>query len=233
MPATKTLCALELGSRTVLCEFTQKRVKNVNIRVKPDGSVAVSYPAGLSLSFARRCAVQKAGFILRSLEKLPRPQGAGGRLFYHGSALEIRAFFSETPTFSLENGVLRLGHPFPEDPEKTRAAAEKALCGIARRELTGLCLNAYPLFGEAFPFPELHFKKMTSRWGSCSPKNNSVTLNLKLISVPPECAEYVVCHEFAHFLQPNHSPAFYAELARRIPDWKERKKLLNQSGAGL
>ncbi|MGN1450558.1 MAG: M48 family metallopeptidase [Eubacteriales bacterium] len=233
MSAKKTLCTLELGSHTVLCEFTQKRIKNVNIRVKPDGCAAVSYPIGLSLSFARQCVIQKADFILRSLEKLPRPQESGGRLLYHGSALEIRAFFSETPSFSLENGVLRLGLSFPDDPEKTRTAAEKALCGISRRELTEHCLNAYPRFGGAFPFPELRFKKMTSRWGSCSPKNNSVTLNLKLISVPPECAEYVVCHEFSHFLQPNHSPAFYAELARHIPDWKERKKLLNQNSAWL
>lgn len=233
MPTTKTLHTLDLGSRSVLCEFTQKRVKNINIRVRPDGSVSVSYPRGLSLSFAERCVIQKADFILRSLENLPLPLVSGEQLFYHGNALEIRAFLSEAPSFALENGVLRLGHPFPEDSEKNRAAAEKALCGIARRELTGHCLNAYPLFGGAFPFPELHFKKMTSRWGSCSPKNNSVTLNLKLIAVPPECAEYVVCHEFSHFLQPNHSPAFYAELARRIPDWKERKKLLNQKGSAL
>ena len=43
---------------------------------------------------------------------------------------------------------------------------------------------------------------------------------------PLPAAEYVVAHEFTHFLQANHSARFYAELARYMPDFKEKEKLL-------
>lgn len=65
------------------------------------------------------------------------------------------------------------------------------------------------------------------RWGSCHTVKNIITLNSRLIEVPKEAVEYVVLHEFAHFLQPNHSRAFYAVVERYMPDWRERRALLN------
>ena len=67
---------------------------------------------------------------------------------------------------------------------------------------------------------------MTSRWGSCQIKKNTITLNRRLIETPMECIEYVVVHEFTHFLQPNHSRKFYDLLAVFMPDWEERKNTL-------
>ena len=49
---------------------------------------------------------------------------------------------------------------------------------------------------------------------------------------PPECIEYVVVHEFAHFFQPNHSALFYNEVAAVLPDWKDRRKKLRDIDAG-
>ena len=46
---------------------------------------------------------------------------------------------------------------------------------------------------------------------------------------PVSCVEYVVLHEFCHFLQPNHSRAFYQLVEQFMPDWKERRRLLNDS----
>ena len=42
----------------------------------------------------------------------------------------------------------------------------------------------------------------------------------------PAAQIYVVVHEYCHFLQPNHSPAFWAEVEKLLPDWKERRALL-------
>ena len=43
------------------------------------------------------------------------------------------------------------------------------------------------------------------------------------------CIEYVVMHELCHFIHPNHSKQFYGFLAMLMPDWKERKQLLNKT----
>lgn len=47
------------------------------------------------------------------------------------------------------------------------------------------------------------------------------------------CIEYVVVHEFTHFLQPNHSKNFYMQMTMFMPDWLERKKLLEKIGIGI
>ena len=53
-----------------------------------------------------------------------------------------------------------------------------------------------------------------------------ITFALQLYNMPEAAQIYVVVHEYCHFLQPNHSPAFWAEVAKLMPDWKARRDLL-------
>lgn len=73
----------------------------------------------------------------------------------------------------------------------------------------------------------VQWKTMVSRWGSCHTQKKVVTLNLRLAEKPAECVEYVVVHELCHLIHANHSAAFHAEQAKHLPDWKQRKELLN------
>ena len=68
---------------------------------------------------------------------------------------------------------------------------------------------------------------MKTLWGSCSVNRNKVTFNQYLTKAKPACIEYVVLHELVHFLYPNHSKKFYDFLSSYMPDWKERKKVLD------
>ena len=52
-------------------------------------------------------------------------------------------------------------------------------------------------------------------------------MNSRLIETPVCCIEYVVMHEFCHFIHPDHSRAFHALMTGMMPDWKQRKQLLN------
>ena len=70
--------------------------------------------------------------------------------------------------------------------------------------------------------------KITSartRFGSCSGKNG-ICFSLYLMQYPEAAIDYVVVHELAHIRHHDHSPAFYAEVARVLPDYKARMKLL-------
>ena len=70
--------------------------------------------------------------------------------------------------------------------------------------------------------------KITSartRFGSCSGKN-SLCFSCFLMNAPEAAIDLVVVHELCHIREKNHGPAFYALLARYLPDYKERKKLL-------
>ena len=68
-----------------------------------------------------------------------------------------------------------------------------------------------------------------TRWGSCSSRGN-LNFHWKLALMPPEVLDYVVVHELAHRREMNHSPAFWAEVARILPDYQERRAWLKKFG---
>ena len=87
----------------------------------------------------------------------------------------------------------------------------------------------YPIvekYGVAMP--ELSIRKMKTLWGSCSVARHVITFNFYLIKARTPYIDYVVLHELVHFLYPNHSKQFYAFLSNYMPDWKERKLVLDQ-----
>ncbi len=93
-----------------------------------------------------------------------------------------------------------------------------------RKVIVDLCDKAYPYFEKrGVGYPMIKFRRMVSQWGNCRSKNGILTFNVNLMFAPLECIEYVVVHEFTHFLVPNHSKAFYDELAKVMPDWKMRR----------
>ncbi|MFV0396252.1 MAG: M48 family metallopeptidase [Coprobacillaceae bacterium] len=77
--------------------------------------------------------------------------------------------------------------------------------------------------------PEITIRKMKSRWGSCFTTKNKISLNLALIHLDKDLIDYVILHELCHFLQANHSPLFYQEIAKHMPDYKQRIQRLKET----
>ncbi len=95
--------------------------------------------------------------------------------------------------------------------------------------VNSLCQKAYPYFEKrGVNYPQIKFKKLKSRWGSCYPNKEVLTFNINLMYAPAECIWYVVLHEFTHFLVPNHSKKFYDELCKICPDWKRFRRKLKE-----
>tara|TARA_R110002072_G_scaffold44099_3_gene123666 strand:- start:1000 stop:1776 length:777 start_codon:yes stop_codon:yes gene_type:complete len=70
------------------------------------------------------------------------------------------------------------------------------------------------------------------RWGSCDPAG-VIRLNWRLIMMPDALSDYVCAHEAAHLVEANHSPAYWAVVERLVPDWKARRKALNDTARTL
>lgn len=88
----------------------------------------------------------------------------------------------------------------------------------------------YPLIApQEQGLPALKIRLMKSRWGVCYPTKNQITLNKQLIEKPMAALEYVVLHELVHLLHPNHQAEFHATIAYLMPDYKVRKKLLQNT----
>lgn len=75
-------------------------------------------------------------------------------------------------------------------------------------------------------------RNQKSRWGSCSAKGN-LNFNVGLMLAPPEVRDYVVVHELCHRIEMNHSPAFWRQVERILPDYRERRKWLRYNGDAI
>lgn len=70
------------------------------------------------------------------------------------------------------------------------------------------------------------------RWGSCSSRG-TISLNAKLLMLPPDAVRYVLVHELCHTLHMNHSAAFWAEVTRHQPDWRQQARHVRTLHRGL
>ena len=174
-----------LKDKILYYNLQYKNVKNINLRIKSDGSINVSANRIVPQRFIEDFLISKTDFILNALNKYEkeekRPQ---------------TKYFAEV---EIKNVILEI------------------------------CKNVYPYFEkQGVKYPEIKFRKMVSRWGSCHASKGILTFNTNLVYADFECIEYVVLHEFTHFLQPNHSKFFYEELSKVCPQWKICKNKLKQ-----
>ena len=118
------------------------------------------------------------------------------------------------------DGRVRLSGP--QEPLPDKAAALERFTGVSEQY--------FPLFEQVLngQRPELKVRDMTTRWGVCAPGKRRITLNLRLAARPQEQVEYVVLHEYCHFVHPNHQAEFWALMTRLMPDWKQRRKALRE-----
>ena len=72
--------------------------------------------------------------------------------------------------------------------------------------------------------PEIRYRAMTSRWGTCKTREGIVCFSLYLLLVPEWCIEHVVVHELCHLLEPSHNAHFHALMDRFFPRWREARR---------
>lgn len=224
-----------VGNRKIAYELTRKKVKNINLRIKPDGSVHVSASNTVTIAVIERFIKQKADFILSAIDKYNEKNKIKGVRLEDEEILSILGsdymlFIYKGEYNYIEEGIgtLTLYVTDTDDYElkyKTYITWLKPQCV---KIMTTLCQKAYDEYYRSLgiKFPVIKVKDMRSRWGSCIPSKGILTFNVHLMEYPFAAAEYVVAHEFTHFLQANHSARFYAELAKFMPDYREREKLL-------
>lgn len=86
----------------------------------------------------------------------------------------------------------------------------------------------YNMFTEDIPYPKLKIRTMKTRWGVCNKRDNSVTLNSKLVEYPLDKLDYVITHELSHFVHFDHSKAFWATVSEYCPNYKKLRNDLKE-----
>ena len=109
--------------------------------------------------------------------------------------------------------------------EEIKKLADKALQHIPKRV-------SYYAKQIGVTYVKITIRNQKTRWGSCSSKGN-LNFNCLLMLTPPEVIDYVVVHELCHRKEMNHSRAFWAEVEKILPDYKEQVKWLKENGGQI
>ena len=216
-----------------------KAVKNINIRIRPDMTVYVSSNPQTALAEVERALTEKRAYIFAALDRYAEMKKyasheheyvSGESFRYLGKDLRLKVAVGDRNAADTDGLYLFLTVKNDTDSLK-RQVVDQWYASMCEREIGGICREMYRFFEKyGVEFPMIRFRAMVSRWGSCQPRRKVLTFNRRLIEMPKICIEYVVLHEFVHFLQADHSRRFYALMTMFMPDWKKRAQLLEKEG---
>lgn len=230
---------IALNNRLIQYDLIYKDVKNINLRIRADQTIFVSANVSVQTETIDSFLQDKADYILKALYQYaeiakysPKPKAyiSGESFRILGRDLRLTVFDGAQNTISTDETYIYLTAKDVSNYEVKKRIMEKWINTQCKDVIQSVCEAVYLKFKKYdIDFPQIRFREMVSRWGSCQPKRKMLTFNKRLIEAPLSCIEYVVVHEFVHFLQPNHSKAFYQQLFMFMPDWEQRKALLEKS----
>ena len=228
-------------NREICYQLERKPVKNINLRIRKDGSVYVSANEMVPCEEIDLFIQSKASYILKAIDHFselaqykPQPkQYVSGETFYiQGRGLRLQVSQATKETISSDGVYIFLKVKDSNDVEKKRRIVTRFLDQECKTIFSEVMEDLYPLVKKyGIEKPTLRIRDMETRWGSCLAKKRIITLNKRLLESPRNCIEYVVMHELCHLIHPNHSKHFYSFLTMLMPDWKERKDYLDKSAA--
>lgn len=201
-----------------------KQVKNINLRIQPSGEIVVSANPFVPQKKIDDFVHEKISWILehqqKMLEKRTMSLVSEDQFVLFGRPLKVKTSKGKYNQVHYDKDILYVQLRDGADYAKVIEQFTTKLCKDVFIDIAGLIhkkLEDYQL-----QFPVIKIRKMKTRWGSCIPVKHQITLNQNLIHYPIEFIEYVVLHEFIHFIQPNHSKAFYHLIENYMPDYKAR-----------
>jgi predicted metal-dependent hydrolase len=203
-----------------------RKARRYVVRVAPDGGVRLTVPRGASIAGGLSFATRQSSWIERQLHRLrvrDAPWQTGTEILFRGEKVAL----------ALDDRVARVGSEtvlLPRGAVNVRAAVEEHLCALATRELPPRCLELANQTGVRVD--RVVVRNQRSRWGACSP-SRTITLNWRLVQMPPSVSDYILFHELMHVRQPNHSRKFWREVASVCAWWREAERWLRRHGRDI
>ena len=216
-------------------ELKQSKRKTLSIYIERDGGVTVLAPEHLNIEEIEKVLEEKRYWIYSQLEewkylnsaKVKRQFVNGEGFLYLGRSYRLKLVEEQDEPLKLYQGYFCLGKKdISSAPEHFKdfyrtKGAEKLKDRVDRyKDMIGVKPQG------------IRVMELKNRWASCS-DNNILNFHWKLIMAPMTVVDYVVVHEMAHFLYPNHNESFWNIVDKVLPDFLERKNWLREKGAAL
>ena len=194
-------------------------LKNSYISISKDAKIVVKTPK-VTKRFINNLLVEKQDWIKKQLLKFEQNQPI--KINLKDEVLLFGEIYSidSNEVESLKNSLQRLKKPTDENILKCYNNFYKLLGQVyltTRLEYFSNIMN--------LDYSEIRYKKLKSRWGSCSSKK-VITLNTQLLKIDKELIDYVVVHELVHLVYMNHSKQFHNLVDYYLPNSKLIRKRL-------
>lgn len=230
---------IRYGSAVVRFAVARGPRKTLSITVDTLGDVLVKVPLDASTEQIKAKVRSRAGWIIRQQERFrqlnahaipPRGYVSGETHYYLG-----RQYRLKVERQLVKSVLFRAGRIVITTPDK----ANKKLISVQLSEwyrqrarlviipLFNRCLAKLPIEKHQKERVQVKLVRMEKRWGSCS-SQSIIRLNPDLIRTPKGCIEYIIWHELAHIINPNHRKPFYELQDRLMPDWRVWEERLRQ-----
>ena len=207
----------KLDGQTYNVLVVKKNNKNTYIKIKDDMTIYVTTNYLTSKREVKVILDNEKDFLRKALSRTRKKLEKEELFYYLGKKYDIILV-------PFENTEVSNGKIFVKD-EKT---LEKWLKKETKRIFTERLEYNYNLFDEDIPFPKLKIRTMKTRWGVCNKRDNSVTLNSKLIKYSLHEIDYVIIHELSHFVHFDHSKEFWETVRMHMPDYKKSVLILKE-----
>ncbi|HEX4331728.1 MAG TPA: SprT family zinc-dependent metalloprotease [Usitatibacter sp.] len=201
--------------------------RGVGLKVDEEG-LTVSAPSTMPLARIEALARESERWILKKVAEWSARKVApvefceGERLQFLGGGLELRLATGSRVRVERRDGELFVVTRGAQ-PDEVRRAVVRWYKRVALEYLGERVLALS--HAARLASPALVISPAMGRWGSCNTRRE-VRLAWRLMKAPADLVDYVICHELAHLRHMNHSNAFWAEVERQCPDYRQRRARL-------
>ncbi len=207
------------------------RARHYVLRVEADGSLRVTVPRGGSRADAVTFVRRQSEWVERERYRVALTSGfdtawrPGTRLLLRGEEVVLEV---DDTGWHVRVGAERIptGARTPGGTPNLRAVVTAHLRGLAEQELPSRLAALAAAHGYAVA--GVSVRDQRSRWGSCSPAGR-ISLNWRLIQVPPSVRDYVLLHELTHLKAADHSRRFWTALEAACPWHREARAWLRSA----
>ena len=195
----------------------KKRNKNTYVKVKDDLTIYVTTNYFATKGYVKNLLDNEYDFLKKSIERIKKRQKMDEEFYYLGKKYDIIL----VPFDNIEIDESRI---YVKSINYLNKWLKTEILRIFEERLR----YNYGLFEETIPYPKLKIRSMKTRWGVCNRRDNSVTLNSKLIRYSVSEIDYVIIHELSHFVHFDHSREFWNTVSYYMPDYKKSVNILKQ-----
>lgn len=223
-----------LTVRGIDVDVVYKDIKNLHIGVYPPmGRVRVAAPERFDDDQVRIAVGQRLSWIKRQQEELQatlrqteREMLTGESHYIWGRRKRLKVVERPGRTHvEIEGNRLVLYVADSVPLEKRREALSRWYREQLRLSLTELVAKWEQTL--EVEVPKWSIRRMKTKWGSCNRESRHLWFNVELAKKHPDCLEYIVVHEMAHYFERHHGERFTALLDSVMPDWRQRREELN------